>query len=295
MAGEESLDFVWAHACALAPVSWETIKDSLSKNENSVIEIQEEIERKTLTDLAVLLSEFPTPPPLLVAVLGIYDLRWLKRALAARLRLEAPRGDLCPFSKLNPLAWPDIEAVTRASPYRGVPSATGENLWPVFLDLDARYFAELRKACEDESPLRVFLVWEESAETALTALRLRFLFGWDSLKARPFLGRGSEKALQLFSFSEDRREEWETWPFAELLKSEEGVPWKADPEIFEENLRRRSLQKARTLFQSRPGTLEAIFGFFRWRLGEASLLNRRAEAVGLGLPETRARILGEVS
>ncbi len=269
------------------------------------------LERKTeeqmVQDYITLLSAYDTPDPLSLSFLSLYDYNNLKSA-SAQAALGKPERpfmiDTSPFSLFDTDAWPDIGAMTQASPvswYNRVPSGDDQIDWET--KLDHEYYHTLWKSFsslgkKDRQSVEDLVTDEIILQNIVWALRLKVYYQKSPEEIFPQLACYDEQApvsdvlcqaaMEAASKPIDDWNAWAGWKYSWLCNHhDEGAPWTIDPRWAQLSADRYLFKKALSKFHQAPFTVGVLVSFFKIKQLEEQMIRVAAEGLRLGATDSQ--------
>ncbi len=240
------------------------------------------------------------PVEILVHVLRRLEYQNVK-TIIRRLRGGSTEGmhlwDLGEYAGLRLDGVKDYEKALKASPYAWVlPRLAETSIAQAENALDLDYYARFLSLAErlptrDRTGILRLVHQEAALANVIWALRLRFYFGMDEVRARPMLIPGlssAQKAAvsQVFQIAPDAIEDWRKWKYGWLLEDQLAESFQApNPLRAEQKAAGMLSTRAHQIFHQSPFTLCPLVAYFKLKEYEIALLKTAVEALHFSLPE----------
>ena len=264
--------------------------------------IEENAQKKFISEYVKLLSCYSKPSPLLVSLLRSYDYENIKEIGAALCFKEEkiPKiTDIGEFSEINYDEWPDIAKMTANSSfawYDKVPKVQEQQANDT--KLDQQYVKELASALK-KLPIRernvILPIFRQEyiLKNIIWTMRLRVYYGLKKEDILPRLAYVSgncdtdiiaSPAIKIMDYPIDSYAEWANWEYRDLLNpNEEGAVWNLDPRWVEGAARKLDNRNAEKMFHRYPESALPMVCFFKMKSHELGCIRSIAEGMRMNV------------
>ena len=277
--------------------------------------LEQEAEKRFITQYVRLVSCFSTPDHILVSLLRFYDFDNLKD-IGASLSLKKEKmpeiADISPYSMLNYDGWPNLEAITARTPlewYKTAPTVSDQQ--KIDAKVDNQYISMIFGSIDElpsgeRAPVFELIKLRYVLENILWAIRLKVYYKMEKNDIIPLLAyAGLHKgkmdiiagpAIRILDKSIDSWDEWTSWKYASMLNPhEEGTIWNLDPRWFELSIRKRVNYEAMKRFHMHPFTALVMVSWYMIKLNELHMIRTATEALRLDADKREAMRFAGVS
>lgn len=274
--------------------------------------LSQQIEEQAFSDFIKqyvnFINMYDKPEPVLIDQLLLFEGENLKEIGAALCKgeQELPKLiDLGPFSSLNEKAWPDIQKITRGTPfswYNKVPGIHEQQSLEFKIDIQVcRHLWDSAQKERGEAGEALLELYRQEfiIKNIVWVLRLRLYYKLKSEEIAHNLIYVTDKpghsdpvaapALKILEWPLDEYEPWSEWKYASLVNPHvEGQVWQIDPVWIEKRNRLQISRKASKLFHQFPGEPASLIGWYKMKNFELSCIRTAVESIRLNVNSDEA-------
>ena len=274
--------------------------------------LSQQIEEKAFSDFISeyvnFINLYDNPEPVLIDQLLLFEGENLKEIGASLCKGQTKLPDLIdlgPFSSLNLKEWPDIQKITRGTPfawYNTVPGIHDQQALDFKIDIQVcRHLWESAQKEKGEAGEALLNLYRQEfiIRNVVWVLRLRLFYNLKEDEIIRNLIYVTDKpghsdpvaapALKIMNWPLDEYEPWSEWKYASLVNPHvDGQVWQIDPVWIEKLNRVQISRKASKLFHQFPGEPAALIGWYKIKDFELSCIRTAVESIRLNVNSEEA-------